>query len=265
MNNKIRIISAFLIIASFAVIAFSGCGGKDEKPSEAESSAADLSVSESSLVSESSHVSESALVLETEISSETEKAENNSETVATENSATSAKAASTKPRSSTPPESVRSDGTYTYYYYSEKVTERQTEKKTESAKGTTVSRTVSNTKANNQPAKTTSKPAATTSASTKVEEINSGVSVITKTSPVGRGDSATIIIMGTPGAKYSIEFYESDKKVASYSGLENKTADSSGICSWTFKIGSSCEPGERKIIIKEKNSGNYAQTSISVQ
>lgn len=252
MNNKIRILSAVLLIAAFAITAFSGCGGKDEKPSEAVSSAADSSVTESALVSDNETVSE------------TGKAENSSQTASNESSATSAKAASAKPSSSTPPESVRSDGTYTYYYYNEKTTERQTEKKTDSANKTTASQTVNITKADNQPAKTTSKPAATAS-SGKIEEISSGVSVITKTSPVGRGDSATIIIMGNPGAEYSIEFYETANKTASYSGLESKKADSSGVCSWTFKVGSSCESGERKIIIKEKNSGNYAQTSITVQ
>lgn len=242
-----------MLIAAVAVTAFSGCGGKDEKPSETKGSAVDSSVTESAVVSDNETVTE------------TGKAENSSQTAASEGSATSAKAASVKPSSSTPPESVRSDGTYTYYYYSEKTTERQTEKKTDSANKTTASQTVNGTKADNQPAKTTSKPAAMTSASAKIEEISSGVSVIAKTSPVGRGDSATVIIMGKPGAEYSIEFYESDNKTASYSGLESKKADSSGVCSWTFKVGSSCESGERKIIIKEKNSGNYAQTSITVQ
>ncbi|MGN0547008.1 MAG: hypothetical protein ACI4I3_06710 [Acutalibacteraceae bacterium] len=250
MNNKIRILSAVLVIAAFAITAFSACGGKDKKPSEAVSSAADSSVSESEFVS---------------VVSETEKTDSSSQTAVNESSSTSAKAASAKPSSSTPPESVRSDGTYTYYYYNEKTTERQAEKKTDSANKTTASQTVNSTKADNQPAKTTSKPAATTSASAKIEEISNGVSVITKTSPVGRGDSATVIIMGKPGAEYGIEFYESDNKAASYSGLESKKADSSGVASWTFTVGRTCESGERKIIIKEKNSGNYAQTSITVQ
>ncbi|MGN0573126.1 MAG: hypothetical protein ACI4IX_04225 [Acutalibacteraceae bacterium] len=253
MKNRIKIFSAVLLITAIALTVFSGCGGKNKKPNEAESSAVDSSVSESSFVSEAEAITD------------TEKTENGSQAAASESSAITANAASAQQSNSTPPESVRSDGNYTYYYYNENTTEPQAEKKTESTNKTTASQPINSTKADNQPAKTTSKPAATASASAKIEEISNGVSVITKTSPVGRGDSATVIIMGKPGAEYSIEFYESDKKTASYSGLESKTADNSGVCSWTFKIGSSCEPGERKIIVKEKNSGNYAQTSITVQ
>lgn len=249
MKNKIGIFSAILLVAAIALTALSGCGGKDERPSETAISSADSSDIGSALVSENETVSV------------TEKAENSSQAIKKESSATTPKASSANSNSSTPPESVRSDGTYTYYYYNDKTTERQTVNKTDKQNKTTVN----GTKTDNTPAKTTSKPTATASASAKIEEISNGVSVITKTSPVGRGDSATVIIMGAPDAEYSIEFYESDKKTASYSGLETKTADSSGVCSWTFKIGNSCESGERKIIIKEKNSGNYAQTSITVQ
>lgn len=97
------------------------------------------------------------------------------------------------------------------------------------------------------------------------EEINQGLLLITKTSPVVKDNSATIIIQGTPGAKYTIDFYKNNTEKAKYEGLDEISADSSGFASWTFKIESDCEPGERKLVIKEKNSDKYIQTTITVQ
>lgn len=98
-----------------------------------------------------------------------------------------------------------------------------------------------------------------------IPEISNGVTVVTKTAPVIIGNSATVMIQGTPGKKYSIDFYETSSKIADYDGLEDKTADSNGFVTWTFEIKNTCETGNRKIVIKEKNSGNYAQTSINIQ
>lgn len=99
----------------------------------------------------------------------------------------------------------------------------------------------------------------------KIEEKSKGISLVTKSTPVMVGSSATIMIQGTPNKKYSIEFYESSSKKASYSGLESKNADENGLVTWTFEIDESCESGNRKIYIKENSSGNYLQTSITVQ
>lgn len=98
-----------------------------------------------------------------------------------------------------------------------------------------------------------------------IPEISNGISVVTKTTPVIIGNSATVMIQGTAGKKYSIDFYESSSKIADYDGLEDKTADSNGFVTWTFEIKNTCESGNRKIVIKEKNSDNYVQTSITVQ
>lgn len=100
--------------------------------------------------------------------------------------------------------------------------------------------------------------------SDKVDEISKGVHILSKTSPVLRGNDASIIIMGTPGATYTIEFYETETRKAEYSGLEKAKADTSGIASWNFTIEDNCEPGERKVIIREKNSDKYIQTLITV-
>lgn len=98
-----------------------------------------------------------------------------------------------------------------------------------------------------------------------IPEISNGITVVTKTTPIIIGNSATVMIQGTAGKKYSIDFYETSSKIADYDGLEDKTADSDGFVTWTFEIKNSCEAGNRKIVIKEKNSGNYAQTSITIQ
>lgn len=97
-----------------------------------------------------------------------------------------------------------------------------------------------------------------------IEEKSKGISIVTKSTPVMSGNTATIMIQGTPNKNYSIDFYESSSKKADYSGLETKKADSNGFVTWTFEIESSCEPGNRKIYIKESNSSNYLQTSITV-
>lgn len=100
--------------------------------------------------------------------------------------------------------------------------------------------------------------------SNKVEEISNGINILSKTSPVLKWNNASIVIMGTPGASYTIEFYETETKKAAYSGLKSTKADSSGIASWNFTIEEGCESGERKVIIREKNSDKYIQTSITV-
>ncbi len=115
---------------------------------------------------------------------------------------------------------------------------------------------------------TTQKTASTTLKAPSTEVIpekSKGISLMTKTTPVITGNSAVIMIQGTPGKKYSIDFYESSGKTADYDGLESKTADSNGFVTWTFTVDDSCDRGNRKIVVKEKNSSNYLQTSIVVQ
>lgn len=99
----------------------------------------------------------------------------------------------------------------------------------------------------------------------KIEEIINDLSLITKTSPVIKGNSATVIIQGKPNARYIIEFYKNNSEKANYDGLKELTADSSGFVSWTFSIENDCEVGERKVIVKEKNSNRFIQTSITVK
>lgn len=132
------------------------------------------------------------------------------------------------------------------------------------------------------PAKTTKSPAATTVKhnttikatvpATKKTVINDtvneksvGISMLSKSDPVQIGNHASIIIKGTPGKIYSINFYESPEMPANYSALEDKKADANGFVSWSFEIRNSCDLGKRKVIIKESNSDNYIETSITVK
>ena len=128
--------------------------------------------------------------------------------------------------------------------------ENKTEKKTETNK-TTNAKTDITTK--------------NSSTGEKIEEIINDLSLITKTSPVIKGNSATVIIQGKPNARYIIEFYKNNSEKANYDGLKELTADSSGFVSWTFSIEDDCEIGERKVIVKEKNSNRFIQTSITVK
>ncbi len=99
----------------------------------------------------------------------------------------------------------------------------------------------------------------------EISEIRNGISIVTKTTPVVIGNSATVMIQGTQGKKYSFDFYETASKSADYEGLEDKTADSNGFVTWSFEIKSTCTAGNKKIIIKELGSDKFIQTSITVQ
>lgn len=116
--------------------------------------------------------------------------------------------------------------------------------------------------------KATKKNETTTKRSVSDETVKNeskGISVLSKTTPVKKGNSASVTIMGQAGKSYYIEFYEDAGTVSTADGLVSKTADSDGLVTWTFEVGYDCEAGNRKIIIKEKGSDNFIQTSITVE
>lgn len=96
-----------------------------------------------------------------------------------------------------------------------------------------------------------------------VPEKANGLSVQFKSASVIRGDDATVAINGEAGKEYTIEVYRNDTDLLTNSSLEAKKANSGGVVSWTFDT-ANCESGYRKIIIKEKGSDKYIQTSITV-
>lgn len=97
-----------------------------------------------------------------------------------------------------------------------------------------------------------------------VPEINNGLTCV-RTQYASRGQIVTVsVIMGTPNAEYTIEFYENETKLSDAKGLTAKKADSNGTVEWSFLIDGECEIGNRKLVIKEKGSDKYAQTFITV-
>lgn len=92
-----------------------------------------------------------------------------------------------------------------------------------------------------------------------------GISMLTKSDPVQTGNYATVYIQGTPGKTYSIDFYQSPSVEMKSKDLEDKTADENGFVSWSFEIKNDCSAGKRKVVIKEANSNNYLETSITVR
>lgn len=116
--------------------------------------------------------------------------------------------------------------------------------------------------------KSTKKNEITTKRSVSDETVKNeskGISVLSKTSPVKKGNSASVTIMGQAGKSYSIEFYKDADTVSAADGLNSRTANSDGLVTWTFEVGYDCEEGNRKIIIREKGSDNFVQTSITVE
>jgi competence protein ComEC len=72
--------------------------------------------------------------------------------------------------------------------------------------------------------------------------------IVTVTSPVARGEKATLIARTLPGAKCTITvYYKSGPSDAS--GLDPKVADGKGKVSWTWKVAGSVPPGTYKIVV----------------
>lgn len=86
----------------------------------------------------------------------------------------------------------------------------------------------------------------------------SNISLVSLTSPVSRGNNATISIKGLPNTTYDIDvMYSSGASKAS--GLEDKTSDSEGNVSWTFKVSSNVKVGTYEVKITDgENSVSYS-------
>lgn len=177
---------------------------------------------------------------------------------------------------------VYSDKNYTYHsvvYQTEKKTDKNNEEYTYAVIQTTefvpitIITTPKTTKTETTKAaktETTKKPSENKTTTRKtgstepIKEIANGLNVLTKTTPVNAGNSATITIMGNPNKNYSIEFFEDGSTPSVTTGLETKKSDASGFVSWTFTVSPLCSAGPKKIVIKEKGTNNYIQTSITV-
>ena len=81
----------------------------------------------------------------------------------------------------------------------------------------------------------------------------SNINLVGLTSPVSRGGDVTVSIKGLPNTTYDIDvMYSSGESKAS--GLEDKTSDSEGNVSWTFKVSSNVKPGTYEVKITDGSS-----------
>ena len=85
----------------------------------------------------------------------------------------------------------------------------------------------------------------------------SNINLVSMISPVSRGSDVTISIKGLPNTTYDIDvMYSSGESKAK--GLEDKTSDSEGNVSWTFKVSSNVKPGTYEVKITDgENSASY--------
>lgn len=96
-----------------------------------------------------------------------------------------------------------------------------------------------------KPPETTKASETTKTPETTAEKVLKYTSI---TSPISRGNEATVEVKGKPNTKYTIKVkYSSGYSTAS--GLGAKTADSRGSVSWTWKIGAKTSPGTYPITI----------------
>ena len=109
-----------------------------------------------------------------------------------------------------------------------------------------------------------SSPAITTSTSS-TDNTSSALQVISVTSPISPGGSATLVAKTTPGALCSITVnYKSGPSTAG--GLGPKTADDSGNVSWTWQVGARTTAGTWQIVVRATSQGSTttATTSFTV-
>lgn len=86
----------------------------------------------------------------------------------------------------------------------------------------------------------------------------SNINLVGLTSPISRGSDVTVSIKGLPNTNYDIDvIYSSGESKAS--GLEDKTSDSEGNVSWTFKVSSNVKPGTYEVKITDgEDSASYS-------
>lgn len=87
---------------------------------------------------------------------------------------------------------------------------------------------------------------------------SSNINLVSLDSPVSKGSDVTVSIKGLPNTTYDIDvIYSSGASKAS--GLEDKTSDSEGNVSWTFKVSSNVKPGTYEVKITDgEDSVSYS-------
>ena len=95
-------------------------------------------------------------------------------------------------------------------------------------------------------------------------EIADGLTLRFKSGSVDRGYSSTVAVEGTAGKEYTIEVYRSNGATLTSDKLSPKTAGDDGVVVWSIPTGN-LTSGNTKVIIREKGSDKYIQTSISIK
>lgn len=90
------------------------------------------------------------------------------------------------------------------------------------------------------------------------------VTITSITSPIERGNEATVKVKTTADAKCAITVtYSSGKSKAS--GLERKKANSKGKVSWTWTVGSNTKTGKYPVDISCKKDGAEGVNSTKIK
>lgn len=89
------------------------------------------------------------------------------------------------------------------------------------------------------------------------------ISLTSLTSSVRRNENVSISISGEPGVTYSITVKYPSGAISDADGLDSKTADSNGNCSWTWKIGGRTKAGTGIITIS--GGGQTFNTTFTVE
>jgi micrococcal nuclease len=109
----------------------------------------------------------------------------------------------------------------------------------------------------------TSAPRATQAAptATTAPQTTFTVEIVSLTSPIPHGAYATLVIRTAPAAACTITvYYKSGPSKAQ--GLGAKTADASGQCSWTWRVGTNTTPGTWSIAVTASLNGQSKSLSI---
>lgn len=101
---------------------------------------------------------------------------------------------------------------------------------------------------------------ATQAPPTQAPEAQAEIQLLSVTSPVGRNETATLRIQGTPGTEYAIAVYYSSGP-SEADGLENKVSGSDGVVEWSWKVGQNTKTGEHRIVIS--GGGQTLETSFT--
>lgn len=111
------------------------------------------------------------------------------------------------------------------------------------------------------PTTTTTQPVTTTTRAPAVQQLT--LKIVSVTSPVSRGNAASLVARATPGATCSIVVvYKSGPSRAQ--GLETKVADADGNVSWTWIVGTRTTLGTWPITVTASLGGRSISRSTSI-